>query len=294
MRVLVIGATGYIGRTVCELLGSRGHEVSGLIRPASESRVPANVAAVSGDVTAPESLAAACRESDAVVYCVQYNGEDGFSVESGALRALCGALAPAGKRLLYTSGVWMYGNNYPQIATEETPPNPIAIVAKRPDLERIVIDAAKDGVHSVIIRPGDVYGRGGGIPAMWVQSARDEGAARVIGDGNNHWPMIHIDDLAVLFALALERAAAGSAYIAVDDTQLTVNAMAEAASRGAGKGGAVTHWPLEEARKAMGAFADALAIDQAATSAKARRELSWTTRASTAIDDLASGSYVRA
>lgn len=293
MKTLVIGATGYVGGAICDALKTHGHAVLALVREGSANRAPAGTDSVVGDVTKPASLVAAAQGADAVVYAVQYNGDDAFAVESAALTALAEALAAAKKRLVYTSGVWMYGNNYPNVATEDTPPNPLAIVAKRPDLERIVLDAAERGLHSIVIRPGDVYGRGGGMPAMWVQSARDEGAARVIGDGNNHWPMVHADDLAELYALALERAASGSAYIAVDDTQLTVNAMAQAASRGAGKAGAIVHWPVDEARKAMGIFADALASDQAATSAKARRELQWKTRATTAIDDLQSGSYVR-
>ena len=294
MKALVVGATGYVGRAVCDALRAHGHTVLALVRDGSASRAPQGTETVAGDVKDPASLVAAAQSADAVIYAVQYNGDDAFAVESAALRALAEALAPAKKRLVYTSGVWMYGNNYPNVATEDTPPNPIAIVEKRPDLERIVLDAAQRGLHAIVIRPGDVYGRGGGMPAMWVQSARDEGAARVVGDGNNHWPMVHVDDLAELFVLALESAGAGSAYIAVDDTQLTVNAMAEAASRGAGKHGAIAHWPVDEARKAMGVFADALAIDQAATSAKARTELQWKTRATTAVEDLQSGSYANA
>ncbi|MEO9170242.1 MAG: NAD-dependent epimerase/dehydratase family protein [Candidatus Baltobacteraceae bacterium] len=294
MKVLVVGATGYIGRAVCEALASHGHRVLAMVRDSTPSRAHAGADVVRGDITDVASLVSAALNADAVVYAVQYHGEDGFAVESAALTALSDALARNKKRMLYTSGVWTYGSTFPNVANEETPPHPIAIVAKRPELENILLNSVANGLHAIVIRPGDVYGRGGGIPAMWVQSAHENGAARIIGDGTNHWPMIHIDDLASLYVLALEKAAAGSAYIAADETQLTVNAMAEAASRGAGKNGAVVHWPLEEARKAMGLFADALVLNQLVTSAKARRELQWSTRSSTAVDDLQAGSYVRA
>jgi hypothetical protein len=48
----------------------------------------------------------------------------------------------------------------------------------------------------VFIRSAIVYGRRGGIPAGFVESARKEGAARHVGNGKNRWPLVHIDDLA--------------------------------------------------------------------------------------------------
>ena len=292
MNIFVIGATGYIGRAVTAELLRRGHTVRGTARADSAGSLPPGATPVDADVRRPEDLARAAAQSDAVVYAVSYQGEDAFDVESAALRALAKALAPKHGRLLFTSGLWMYGNTFPAVADENSKANPIALVATRPELERIVLDAARDGVHSIVIRPGDAFGGGGGIPAMWVQSAREGGAARIVGDGGNHWAMIHLDDLAALYALALEKAPAGSAYIAVDETRFTVQAMAEAASRGAGKHGAVQHWPVDEARKALGPFADALAIDQLATSAKARAELDWHPHGPTALEDLEHGSYV--
>ncbi len=293
MKVLVIGATGYIGRAVSEALVARDHEVRALVREASANRRPAGTHSVVGNVSEPASLVAAAGDVDAVIYAVQYDGDNAVAAETAALAALAGALAPSRKRMLYTSGVWVYGNTYPNVADENTPLNPLPIVAHRPGLERIVLDKVADGLHAIVVRPGDVYGRGGGIPAMWVQSARDSGAAQIVGDGSNHWPMVHVDDLAQLYMRAIEQAGAGSTYIAVDDIELTVQAMGEAASRGAGANGAIRNVAIEEARKTMGPFADALAVDQRATSAKARRELGWIVRSSSAAEDLQAGSYAQ-
>ena len=130
---------------------------------------------------------------------------------------------------------------------------------------------------------------------MWVDSAKKNGAAAMVGDGRNHWPMVHVDDLAALVILALERAEAGSVYDAADATAFTVREMAEAASRGAGAGGAVREWPLDEARKALGtSFADALALDSRISSRKARETLDWVPRAPDILRDLESGSYASA
>ena len=96
----------------------------------------------------------------------------------------------------------------------------------------------------IVVRPGDVYGRGGGLRAMFAQSAKESGAARIIGDGSNHWPVVHVEDLAKLYVLALEKAPAGAIYNAAEESPFNVREMAEAASRGAGKGGAVQIVPM--------------------------------------------------
>ena len=78
-----------------------------------------------------------------------------------------------------------------------------------------MLEGAKRGIRSVVIRPAIVYGRGGGIPAGFVESARKEGAARYVGTGKNRWPLVHVDDLADLYLLALEKAPPGTLLLGV-------------------------------------------------------------------------------
>jgi hypothetical protein len=75
-------------------------------------------------------------------------------------------------------------------ADESAPLNPIALVAWRPAVEAMVLESAKQGVRAIVIRPAIVFGRGGGIPAELVKSARETGAARYVGDGQNRWPAV--------------------------------------------------------------------------------------------------------
>ncbi|MEO6835270.1 MAG: NAD-dependent epimerase/dehydratase family protein [Candidatus Tumulicola sp.] len=292
MRVFVIGATGYVGSAIAKALKDRGHEVLGSARTDDASRKlrEAEVEPATSDVTQPQSLVAPAQRADGVVYAVQYNGSDGAQVEGAALSTLVDALG-SGKVFVYTSGVWIYGNTGERIADENAALDPTPLVEHRPQLERVVLDGVARGVRAVVIRPAAVYGHGGGIPAMWVQSASATGAARFVGDGRNHWPMVHADDLAQLYVLALESAASGTIYNAADETWFTVAEMAEAASHGAGRNGKVVSWPLEEARNTLGAFADALALDSRVSSKRAQTQLGWRTRAATALDDLRTGSY---
>jgi nucleoside-diphosphate-sugar epimerase len=293
MRVFVVGATGYLGSAMVAALRERGDAVVGSARTEEVARKlrDAGIEAAVCDITAPESLKAPAQRCDGVIYVVQYNGADIAAVETAAISALVEALAGSGKPLLYTSGYWIYGSTAQRIADEDAPLNPTPLIAHRPALERTVLDGITRDVRAVVLRAGIVYGGGAGIPAMWVQSAKQGGAAQFIGDGRNHWAVVHRDDLAQLYVLAIEKAAAGSIYNAADDSWLTVREMAEAASFGAGRNGAVTEWPLEEARRQLGAYADALALDSRISSQRAHRDLGWSARATPIIDDLRTGSY---
>jgi nucleoside-diphosphate-sugar epimerase len=139
-----------------------------------------------------------------------------------------------------------------------------------------------------------VYGRGGGIPKSFADSARNEGSARFVGKGENRWPFVHVDDLADLYLLALERAPAGTLLLGVSGLAYPVREMAAAASRGAGTEGNVTSWPLAEAREPLGAYADALVLDQQASGRRAQDLLGWRPSRPDVLEDLEHGSYAGA
>src|SRR5205807_9278738 len=154
--------------------------------------------------------------------------------------------------------------------------NAVKMFAWRSAHEQLTLDMAKEGIRAVVVRPGIVYGGAhGGIPAMLFGTALKHGAPQIVGEGANHWPMVHVDDLAELYVRLVERAPAGSVFHATDASTRTVREIAEAASRAAGKDGKVTVLPLEKAKKSMGDFAEALALDQKVSSEKARNELDW-------------------
>ena len=103
----------------------------------------------------------------------------------------------------------MHGSTGGKIIDETAPYDPSPIVAFRVDCERRVKAAADRGVRSIVLSPAFVYGHGGGIPALWFESARDYGIVRYVGDGHNHWTTVHVDDLADLYLRALTDAAGG-------------------------------------------------------------------------------------
>jgi nucleoside-diphosphate-sugar epimerase len=294
VQVYVIGATGYIGTAIAKALAAGGHRVAGAARSAQSAQRlrEAGIATAVCDVSMPESLKQPARDADGVIYAVQYGGANSAQAEAAALTALVEALRGSEKPLIYTSGVWVYGSRKTP-ADEDAPLDPPSFLAHRPTLERTVLDGTARGVRAVVIRPAVVYGDGGGIPAMLTFSAEQSGAARFVGDGTNHWSTVHRDDLAALYVLALERAAPGAIYNGGDETSFTVREAAQAASIGAGAGGAVAAWPLDEARRELGAFADGLVLDSKMNSDRARRQLGWRMRTTTILDDLQTGSYAQ-
>jgi nucleoside-diphosphate-sugar epimerase len=291
MNIFLTGATGYIGGAVADALKKAGHSVTGLARSdeAAGKLHLKGVASHRGDLTSPASLAAAASALDGVIHTGTTN--DG-RVDQAAIRVMLDALNGSGKPFVYTSGVWVLGNTGDTPADESAPLNPAALVAWRPAVERMVLERAQKGVRAIVIRPALVYGHGGGIPADLVKSARENGAARYVGRGENRWPAIHVDDLADLYLRAVERATPGTLLNAADSSAHRVKEIAEAASAGAGKDGRTASWPLEEARKTLGAYADALVLDQRVSSAKATSLLGWKPHAAGILDDLRRGSYV--
>ena len=291
MNIFLTGATGYIGSAVADALMKAGHSVTGLARSdeaAGKLRLK-GVASHPGDLKSPASLTAAASALDGVIHTGTTN--DG-RVDQAAIRAMLDALKGSGKPFVYTSGVWVLGDTGDRVADETAPLNPIALVSWRPEVERIVLDSAKQGVRAIVLRPALVYGRAGGIPADLVKSATENGAARYVGTGHNRWPVIDVDDLADLYLRAVERAAAGTLLLAADSSTHRVQEIAEAASAGAGKNGRTESWPLDQARKTLGAYADALVLNQRVSSARATTLLGWKPRAAGILEDLRRGSYV--
>ena len=134
---------------------------------------------------------------------------------------------------------------------------------------------ASDHLRTMVVRPGVVYGGGNGIVGD-IFKAASNGLVRVIGDGNNHWPLVYDRDLARSLRAAGRAARTPSGvYHANDEGDERVNDIVGAIKPYLPVRPDVRHVPIEEARTKMGAYADALALDQVVRSPRARA-LGWT------------------
>jgi nucleoside-diphosphate-sugar epimerase len=284
MRIFLTGATGYVGAAVLDALLRGGHEVTTLVR---DNEKAAHVAArgahpVIANLAAPESFRAAAEAQDGYIHAALDKAPGrGPSIEKVALDAIIAAAkrprtaraASSPKRfIIVTSGMWVLGPA-PEPIDESAPTNPIAMAAHRPEHERFVLEVAADPLRTVVVRPGVVYGGGHGMVGDIFKAAIN-GLVRVVGDGNNHWPLVYDRDLADLYVkLAVNNDASGI-YHANDEGDERVNDLVSAISPYLPVRPDVRHVPIEEARAKMGAYADALALDQIVRSPRARA-LGW-------------------
>jgi nucleoside-diphosphate-sugar epimerase len=210
--------------------------------------------------------------ADGGIHLAQHQGADVAEVDLAAATAMQDG---AGDRpYVHTGGVWVYGDT-DGLADEDSPLSPPPIVAWRLDNEKQVLARAERGGRPVLVMPGVVWGRASGlIEGFFTGPARDDGKVRYIGDGSNRWALVHIDDIAELYVLALG-AEAGARYVGVDDQAPTMLEIAHAVSAAAGHPGRVASVTLAQAREQMGPIADAFALDQRFSSARARTELGW-------------------
>ena len=285
MRIFLTGATGYIGGAVLDALVRAGHDVTALVRTSEKAKGVAKRGAhpVIGNLADPESFKGAAEAQDGYIHTAfDYSASGGPAVDRLAIDALIAAAkrprtsgggSTQRRFIVYTSGVWVLGKT-PEPAAEDAPINPIAMVAYRPEHERRVLDAASDQLRTIVVRPGVVYGGGTGIVSDLFKSASN-GLVRVIGDGNNHWPCVYDRDLADLYARIAARDDAAGVYHANDEGDERVNDIVSAIKPYLPVKPDVRYVPIEEARSKMGAYADALALDQVVRSPRARA-LGWT------------------
>jgi nucleoside-diphosphate-sugar epimerase len=287
MKVFVTGATGYIGFNVACAFRRAGHRVWGLARSREKARAleKHEIRPILGNLRQPETFQAAAEECSVLIQAAMDYSGDAVALDKQTLETFLSASkkGPQAKTIIYTSGVWVYGSTRRMMdeASVLAPPN---FVAWRPAHEQMVLNAR--GVKGLVIRPGCVYGKQGGLTGMWFNGAYKEGALKAVGDGNNHWAMVHVDDLAAGYLLLAESAQPGEIFNLCDPSRWDVRQMVGAVADAARYSGEIHFVPLSEGTKTMGGFAEGLALDQHVDGRKAMRQLGWQPRHIGFVDEV--------
>lgn len=277
-KVFVTGATGYVGSAVTARLVRAGHEVHALARGPEPARVVRALGAtpVLGSLSDAERLVAAMKNCDVVVHAAIRDPDteagDQLALEMIRTAAQDGRV----RRLLYTSTVWVHGDTGGAVADETSPLAPAELCRWRPAHEQAALDLSEAEVATVVLRPGTVAGGRGGTFGDWFREAKEKGTITCPGDGAQRWGVVHRDDVADAYALALEHARGGERYLLVDETRLTVREMADALAAAAGA--RVVPSERRLVLETLGTLGAALLMDQQFTAARARRELGWVPR----------------
>lgn len=278
MRILLTGATGYIGSAVLDALTHAGHDVVAVVRSADAGAEVASrgATALEGDLTDVAWFTSALEGVDAAIHAaVPESNAPAFN--DAVVEAAVTAFAD-GRRFVLTSGIWEFGAGA-DLRDDDAIDAPPLVAWRVPQEERLLASA----VDATIIAPGVVYGHGRGLVSLITDGPRTPGGAlTLIGDGEQHWTWVHVDDLARLYLLAVEHPTALGRVIGSDGNPTIVRAIAESV---AGPAGVVAE-SVDAARARFGgAFADALLLDQRARGEKAR-SLGWVPEYTSVVEEV--------
>ena len=289
MKVVLTGATGFIGSHILAELLDRGHEVTAL------GRVNPALAAVRGAIPAPVDLydstevVSVLSGADAAIHTASPGDETSANLDSAVVDAAIEAFAGTGKAYLHISGIWIYGDN--NSITEEAPLNSPPMVAWKLPIEQRVLDA--EGMRGVVIVSSVAYGDGdGALPGLLLGSPRDEdGNLVMLGTGHEHCTTVHVADIADFFRRVLENNSARGRYVLGNGLNPTVAELTQAAAIAVGAPEAVPGSD-EDAKARVGDYlAEVLLLDQGSLAAKARDRLGWAPTHPGLVDELRHGSY---
>lgn len=278
MRVLVLGGTGAIGGPVVRELVRCGHDVVALARSPISTATLAAVGArpIPGDLREPERWLDALPPLDGVIQAAAAFADDDEAVERRLLEVLIPHVSatPARTRLVYTGGCWLFGENDDTATTEATPFAPLPAFAWGVEHCRRVLGAS--GIQPIVIHPAMVYEPRGGVFARFLSDATTRGRIRVVGSASVRWPLVHSEDLATLYRLALERSEPGESYIGAAIDAFPVGRIVRAYARRFGTPGLEPEIvSVDEIAAELGAWARGYALDQRQSGDKARRRLGW-------------------
>ena len=291
MKVALTGATGFIGSHILTELHEHGHEVTALVRDDNQADVVAAHGATPSvvDLHDRPSVASLLGDADGAIHTASPGDATSANLDSAVVDAAIEAFAGTGKPYLHISGLWIYGAN--SDISEESPVHAPALVSWKEPIERRLLAAT--GVRAAVIVSGVAYGDGGGgIPGLLLGSPRDTaGNLIMIGTGRQHWPTVHVADLAEVFRRVLEDDSARGYYVIGNGVYSTVAELTEAAAAAVGAPGAVPGSDAEARARLGDYFAEVLLLDQGTSAAKARSELGWRPSHATLVDEFLHGSY---
>ena len=289
--IFITGASGYIGGSVAEKLVRTGTRVRGLVRTHANAERLAflGVEPVVGELDDLDLLTHEAKQSSGVINAASADHAD-------SIHALIRGLVGSSKPLIHTSGSSIVGDDArgryasESIFDESTPLVVQELKQPRRNIDLMVLAAAANDVRAIVICPSLIYGQGKGLNPKSVQipfladNARQQGVVHVVGNGCNIWSNVHIDDIVDLYEQALSNAPAGAFYFAANGEasfQEVGNALAKRLGLTT-----VEHLRPELAAKRWGVQRAyySFGSNSRVRSVRARQELGWNPRHSSAID----------
>ena len=226
MKVLVTGATGFIGGNVARAFQTRDYEVRALVRTGSSTLTleDTGIETALGDVTDRESVARALKGCQGVVHCAAlytfWTPDPRLMNETnvtGTRVVLEEALRAGVSGCVYTSTVSTVGMSPGGLGTEEVEPSPKELVGHYKKskylAEREALDLAKRGLPVVVVNPTAPVGPWDVKPTPTGQMVLDFIRGRIPAYISTGMNLVDVEDVAMGHVLALERGRPGERYL---------------------------------------------------------------------------------
>ncbi|KAJ3497478.1 hypothetical protein NLG97_g1878 [Lecanicillium saksenae] len=299
-KILIIGATGYLGKRLARVLVQSGqHQVFGVARSEEKARGLALEEVIpvlcADPVNEPESYLKVIRNYhiDVIVDVAGANNDsvkflnDAKIIGEERLQASENVGVPLAPRLgfIYCSGTWVHGSSEKRINDLDvvghravTPPS--ELVAWRVAVENAVLTASKV-LHVAVIRPALIYGYESTIwtpfwlPILRAAKCGSNGAVQIPLEPDARPGLIHVDDVATGFKAAIEKLPSinSSASYPVFDLVTSQESMRAIFD------GLSAAWGHKGNHELVGAggdlFAQAMSTTMCGSSARAQQLLAW-------------------
>lgn len=268
-------------------LRAAGHQLVVLTRHAAARSMFETDACevVIGDLRAPDQWRSEAANCDAIVHTAQQSMGFPITIHGVLATVDADATAAAGfvaamaagdrmRHLIFTSGLWAFGDHGADWIDETMPYRPRGIDLRRASREQMLFEAAERyGRTASVLVLGNVYGPAGSFRG-YVERAK-RGEHRYIGDGGNYMSPVHFVDVGEAYVKALVQGRHAERYIIADNEPIAARRHAELLCNVA-CGPPPTSMGIAEAAALLGELhVRSLVQSIRLSNAKAKRDLGW-------------------
>jgi len=277
MKILITGASGFIGTHLTGFLLNRNHQVIGVARSLRDKGFSHPMYRfIAADTTRPGPWQEALADVDAAVNLA---GRSIFGRWNAAVKAeiresrilttrhvVQGLHSGKPAVLVSASGVGYYGNRDDEVLTEDATAGDDFLARLSVAWEGEALAAVEKGARVVLTRLGVVLGKGGGAMAQMIPAFKSF-VGGPVGSGRQWFPWIHLEDLSAAVLFVLERPGISGPVNLCAPGPVTNRDLAGALGRALNRP-AFMPAPAFMVRMALGEFADVLLGSQRAVPEK--------------------------
>jgi nucleoside-diphosphate-sugar epimerase len=227
-RAFVTGGSGFVGGRTIRELRARGLEVAALARSdrAAAAVEALGAAAVRGDLDDRRAMEVGMASAQVVIHAAAYVDDHGPLADflrvtvTGTENTLAAARGAGVPRFVHVSTEAVLADGKPIVQADETRPRTTRPAGPYPLskglAEERVLDANRDGLATVIVRPRFIWGAGDTNLLPKIAEAVKRGRFAWIGGGHHLTSTCHVDNVVEGILLAIERGTPGEIYFLTD------------------------------------------------------------------------------